>query len=302
MRTVSFSYLGRIALALLLAAAAFAVWSAPAARAATCSGTPVPYPGDDASASQYANWMANGARALGLPGELPVMAALVESGLKNLNYGDADSLGFFQMRTSIWNKGIYKGYAKNPDLQLKWFTDTATSVRSYYVKNGKGDPAASSGSYGVWIADIERPAAQYRGRYQLRLAEARELIRRTCPGLQGVNVTAPIASLSFKRRQHPGRSGRISVGVKCKSEPCNTSVSVVFKLPGSRITRRASSDVTMLAAGSRGKVLVPFSHKLRKRVRKALRGGGTARARLRISITGSTGAQTVYVRKITLAR
>jgi len=30
--------------------------------------------------------------------------------------------------------------------------------------------------YGDWITDVERPAAQLRGRYQLRLGEARELL------------------------------------------------------------------------------------------------------------------------------
>ena len=33
------------------------------------------------------------------------MASLVESGMKNLNFGDADSVGFFQMRVGIWNQG-----------------------------------------------------------------------------------------------------------------------------------------------------------------------------------------------------
>ena len=49
------------------------------------------------------------ARQRGLPGELPVMAALVESGLSNLDYGDADSVGFFQMRVGIWNTGASAG-------------------------------------------------------------------------------------------------------------------------------------------------------------------------------------------------
>jgi hypothetical protein len=31
-------------------------------------------------------------------------------------------------------------------------------------------------SYGQWIADVERPAAQYRGRYQLALDGARALL------------------------------------------------------------------------------------------------------------------------------
>jgi hypothetical protein len=246
--------------------------------------------------------MANGARALGLPGEIPVMAGLVESGLRNLNYGDADSLGFFQMRTSIWNKGAYKGYPTNPDLQLKWFTDQATSVRAYYVSKGKGDPAASESTYGVWIADIERPAEQYRGRYQTRLAEAQTLIAKTCPGLQGINVTAPLSHLSIKKRQHPGKSGQIDVRVICPSAPCNANMRAVFKLPGRKKQIRLSSDVTMLQAGKRGTVRIELVRSMRKRIRNALSGGATTRARLRISVAGVNGAATVRVRKITLAR
>ena len=37
------------------------------------------------------------------------MAALVESNLTNIQGGDADSMGFFQMRTSIWNQGAVRG-------------------------------------------------------------------------------------------------------------------------------------------------------------------------------------------------
>src|SRR3712207_7547243 len=50
-----------------------------------------------------------------------VMAALVESGVANLNFGDRDSVGFFQMRTGIWNQGEYAGYPEKPELQMKWF-------------------------------------------------------------------------------------------------------------------------------------------------------------------------------------
>ena len=58
--------------------------------------------------------MASEAQKRGLPAELPVMAALVESDLKNLDDGDADSVGFFQMRVGIWNKGDYSGYPDRP--------------------------------------------------------------------------------------------------------------------------------------------------------------------------------------------
>ena len=131
------------------------------------------YPGDSASREQIAAWMATAAEQRDLPRELPVMAALVESGLTNLDHGDADSVGLFQMRTSIWDNGTYQGYADDPALQLKWFLDHAAAVREQRLQAGL---PIDSQHYGDWIADVERPAEQYRGRYQLRLDEARELL------------------------------------------------------------------------------------------------------------------------------
>ena len=58
--------------------------------------------------------MAGGAAAAGLPAELPVMAALVDSGLVNLSAGDSDAVGYFQMRLGIWNTGEYEGYPETP--------------------------------------------------------------------------------------------------------------------------------------------------------------------------------------------
>lgn len=286
------------ATALLLVAAL--VWSG-AARAATC-GRAVGYPGDAASSAAFANWMANGAYRARVPSELPVMAALVESGLRNLSYGDADSVGFFQMRTSIWNSGQYRGYLRNPDLQMRWFLDQAAAVRAAYIRNGKGDPARRSSRYGVWIADIERPAAQYRDRYQLRLKDARELVQQTCPGLVGVNVLAPVSNLRISRRQRPARSGAILVGVRCPKALCLASVSARFRLPGRRGVIRLSSDTTMLPAGGRAVVRVGLPGSVRGSIRKRLGRGHTAAARLRISVAGANGAATVRVRKILLAR
>src|SRR4051812_1120144 len=135
---------------------------------------PASYPGDDAPQGHIAAWMAREAQTRGLPPELPVMAALVESGMRNLTGGDRDSLGFFQMRHGIWNQGEYAGYPQRPQLQLKWFIDHAVQVKAARVAAGKhvDDPQ----SYGEWIADVERPAAEYRGRYQLRLDDARGLL------------------------------------------------------------------------------------------------------------------------------
>jgi hypothetical protein len=144
--------------------------------------SPVGYPGDDASSVAIARWMAHGARARGIPGELPVMAALVESGLKNLNSGGADQVGYFGMRVSIWNAGPYAGFPDNPVLQLTWFIDQALQARALRVGAGDAGFGLDPNAWGEWIADVERPAEQFRGRYQPRLTEARELIGPDCFG------------------------------------------------------------------------------------------------------------------------
>ena len=154
--------------------------AAPAAAPldpAALAGAVGPYPGDGAPKEQVAAWMASMAQAAGLPPELPVMAALVESGLSNLDHGHADSLGFFQMRTSVWNRDEYAGYPDSPELQVKWFIDQATEIKRKRLDDGLTTFGTDPAGYGEWIADVERPAEQYRGRYQGRLEQARELLR-----------------------------------------------------------------------------------------------------------------------------
>ena len=136
------------------------------------------YPGDTAPKEQIAAWMAARAQAAGIPPELPVMAALVESRLSNINFGDADSIGFFQMRTSIWDQGEYAGYGQDPEKQIKWFIDHAVHEKEKRVADGYRNFLSDESKWGDWVADVERPAEQYRGRYQERLAEARALLGR----------------------------------------------------------------------------------------------------------------------------
>jgi hypothetical protein len=146
---------------------------APAAAHAQSAACGVP---DDRTAgADVAGWMAQGATAAGLPGELPVMASLVDAGLKNLSFGDSDSRGYFAMRVAIWNTGKYAGFPDSPALQLQWFIDQALAV-----KRNSGDPhfGKDPSTWGQWIADIERPAAEYRGRYQPMLEQARGLLGR----------------------------------------------------------------------------------------------------------------------------
>jgi hypothetical protein len=134
------------------------------------------YPGDNAPKEQIAAWMAARAQAAGIPPELPVMAALVESRLSNIDFGDADSIGFFQMRTSIWDQGEYAGYGQDPEKQIKWFIDHAVHEKEKRIADGYTNFLTDESKWGDWVADVERPAEQYRGRYQERLAEARALL------------------------------------------------------------------------------------------------------------------------------
>ena len=113
------------------------------------------------------------------------MAALTESGLKNDNYGDRDSLGFFQMRTSIWNQGEYAGFPDHPELQLKWFIDHALAVRQERIAQGDASYGQDKSKWGDWVADVEQPAAEYRGRYQTHLDEADSLLSRRAPRAGG---------------------------------------------------------------------------------------------------------------------
>ena len=49
-------------------------------------------------------------------------------------------------------------------------------VRRWFEAIDRGDVnfGKDPNAFGEWIANVERPAEQYRGRYQLRLAEARK--------------------------------------------------------------------------------------------------------------------------------
>ena len=142
----------------------------------------LPYPGDAAPSEAIALWMGSVARAAGLPPELPVMAGLVESGLRNVQFGDRDFVGLFQMSRGIWDQGAYAGFPRRPDIQMRWFVDTARGVRKQHINQGEQDFGADPATYGEWAADIERPPEEFRGRYQLRLKEARQLLGMSAAG------------------------------------------------------------------------------------------------------------------------
>src|SRR5262249_9088754 len=137
-----------------------------------------------AGRQQVACWLAAHAGAMGAPPELVVSAAWVESGLQNLNYGDAASTGLFQIQTTIHPvpagfgsaSGRHQGkqwWADHPDAQLAWFANAVKATSG----NGRGPHTAGAAAVGEWAADIERPAAEYRGRYAARYEDAQRLVR-----------------------------------------------------------------------------------------------------------------------------
>ena len=74
----------------------------------------IDYPGDDASREQIAAWMAAAAEKRGLPGQLPVMASLVESGMHNLSGGDRDSVGVLPDARRDLELGAVRGLSGRP--------------------------------------------------------------------------------------------------------------------------------------------------------------------------------------------
>jgi hypothetical protein len=279
----------------LLVGATGASAASPVASRATCPSTN-PYPGDSASRADIAVWMSRGAVATGLPGELPVMAAIVESNLRNVSSGDADSVGYFGMRTSIWNNGPYAGFPTNPTLQLKWFTDQAIKVRDKRISDGRPDPTLDDAEWGEWIADVERPAEQYRGRYQLRLQEARDLIGAPCTP---VGTPAP-PELTLRGRPTQKLGDGVAVSLLCDVD-CTATAKGRLRLPHGAGTVTLSRASGSYAAGdTKLKLELGLSSEGLRQARRAARDGGTIKAKLRVVAAGSDGLEAEGKRTVTL--
>lgn len=92
---------------------------------------------------------------------------IVESDMKNLTYGDADSQGWRQERMSIYGNHPY-GPPTDPAAGAKRFFEECKQF-------DKGDGQTA----GQLAADVQRPAAQYRGRYEEVRAQAIALMEKT---------------------------------------------------------------------------------------------------------------------------
>jgi hypothetical protein len=248
---------------------------------------PTLYPGDSAPKERLARWMARTAAERGLPHELPVMAAIAESGLRNLR-GDSYH-GFFGMHQSL-NSGDYRGFPRRPELQLTWFIDTASSVRQRRVAQLELDPAADPGSFGEWIADVERPAPQNRSGYQPHLEEARRLVAGKCAAPVHDDVRPPRLIARIAARQHPLAAGGIVVSVQCPDQDCLVGASAGI----GEQTRRAAAREPALRGSSIISVAVP------RAARRALRVGRSIRARVTVCAADPAANATTRERSVLL--
>ena len=279
--------LNRVRLGLVLGAV---VLAAGATNVQAQGGAPAPdfsepcpavYPGDEAGQERIARWMARSAAGRGIPHELPVMAGLVESGLRNLR--GPDYLGFFGMHRSL-NSGDYHGFPRNPTLQVKWFLDSAQLVRQRRVAEGRADPAKDSSSWGSWIADVERPARELRGRYQSRIEDARTLLAGKCAAPASTDTTPPQLFARIAAIQHPLGVG-IRLSVRCADHDCLVGATAVF---GTRTVRTAAIEPA--ADGSSVLTLA-----LPRAARRELRAGRTVRTT--VSVTAADAAANPNTRR-----
>jgi hypothetical protein len=263
------------------------------------------------------------ARDAGLPPELPVMAALVDSGLRNLSQGDSSTAGYFQMRVDIWNKGDYAGFPDHPTLQLQWFIDQAIAVRQKRVAAGDAQYGSDPSKWGEWVADVQRPAEQYRYRYQLRLEDARALIGSGCstpepapqpsdppPSDAGAppppdeqlipDSVLPRVDVQARRYQNAARSGALSLSVTCTNEPCLARAAASIAIPGQGVFRMSVAPV-QLERGEPATFRLAISKRVRKLIAASLRKRACPLAALRVVAANAGGYRNSSSRTVRVA-
>jgi hypothetical protein len=234
---------------------------------------PALYPGDDAARERIARWIARVAAERGLPHELPVMAAIAESGLRNLRGGSYH--GFFGMHESL-DSGDYRGFPRRPELQLRWFLDTASAVRQRRVAEGGPDPAGDENAFGIWIADVERPAPEHRSGYQRHLDEARRLVAGKCAAPLRDDVEPPRLIARIPSRQRALAAAGIAASVRCPDADCLSGATATVTVAERELSLRARA-IEPPARGYGRHVL-----RLPRAVRRELARGHNVRARVTV--------------------
>jgi hypothetical protein len=242
---------------------------------------PTAYPGDGADKARIARWMARGAALRGLPDELPAVAAIAETGVANIRSPDRRYVGYFQMDVKFWDAGVYRGYPKSPELQLRWFTDHAVLVRQRKIAEGDADFGRDEPGWGRWVGIVENPGAPAVSHYARRLEEAKQLVAGDClPTGTVPDGSPPVLRVAARRSQQ----GTISVRARCPAETCVAAASVstaTGKPRGrARALELAAARTTTFALTPRG-----TSAALRVQVTAVDEAGNATSATRRVSYT-----------------
>lgn len=171
-----------------------------------------------------------------------IETGIVESGLQNLPGGDADSAGWRQERASLYKDPT------NLRASISRFFDETAAVKDKYGR--AGDLAAA----------VQRPAAQYRGRYQQQSGRADQLLGSSGGGGGQGAASSQVRSTTTTTPGVDNSSGRAAaiaafLGNK-GADPLDFALQIkgLQDTPGSTTTKvsgsRSSSSPTAKAAGA----------------------------------------------------
>lgn len=189
-----------------------------------------------------------------------IETGLVESEMRNINYGDRDSVGFLQQRPS-------QGWGT-----VKQLMDVAYATRKFinYAK-AIDSPKWDAGTL-AWR--VQRPDPKYRGRYALREADATAIINRNSPYLEGSDYGKPAPYLggSVPPGYYDTRAGLIAFGRQLQKRGYTVSENPAFggvdpvHAPGSQHYKGNAIDVNHGAGTSKTEQswlakIIPEAHK-----------------------------------------
>ncbi len=203
---------------------------------------------------------------------------------------------------------------------LSWFLDQAIAIKQQRVAGGDLSYGGDETRYGEWAADVQRPAEQFRGRYQPRLAEARGLIASACvdvvpppadsppsappggaPPPTPPDVTPP--TLAIARSLGAKSLGKtLAVPVRCPAESCVVWATGSISVPTAARVFRISASRRTLASGIRASVRLSLGRKLRKAAARALGDGRKVKGSVVVHATDSSGNETAARRPFELRR
>lgn len=213
-----------------------------------------------------------------------IETGIVESNLRNLPGGDADSQGWRQERRSIYKDPT------NLDASIRRYGREASAVEHKY------------GTAGALAAAVQRPAAQFRGRYQQVSGKAQSLMGRSAvTGAAPRSVTtsrtmndgAPVTPEGLDRqgllkgylatRGRPGSMLGLASGLGSLAQPTRT-VKTTTTLPGAAAGGSGSFKITGPSPGRIKPNVIALGERTAALYGKPITGSdGTGHSRLTVN-------------------